>query len=115
MRTAAQGVALTHAHYLEHCHIMPKLKGKPEAMAVALTQRKEAHQAYHLALIFLKTATLKANPQFGVIPDMQLQERLNQWIDGQLNQLIHATSIAAQSKDETQHRITMKPEELRWS
>lgn len=113
MRTAAQGVAVTHQHYMGHCHIMPKLKGKPEAMAITLTQRKEAHRAYHLALGFLKAATLKANPQFGNIPEPRLQERLNQWLDTQLNQLIRETG--QQSVEITEHWVMRAPQEWRWA
>ena len=110
MRTAAKSVAMTHEHYQQHCDVMHKLKGKPDAMAAALTQRKEAHVAYHVALSFLKTATLKANPQLNQEAQPVLQAKLNRWADEQLNRLIGDGKVP-----ETAHQVMIPQQELEWS
>ena len=123
MRTAAKSVAVTHAHYVEHCNVMSKLKGKPEAMAINLKQRKDAHVAYHVALAFLKTATLKHNPQLDLGQNQSItwkdrpakQELLNTHVDAVLNQLIHEQEEQAALPEKTDHIILRKEEELVWN
>lgn len=113
MRIAAQSVATAHAHYVAHCGVMHTLKGKPQAMAAALKNRKDAHVAYHVALAFLKTSTLQANPQLDLVKNKSvhwrdrpaLQTRVYVWADSELGQLIG---------DGASHAVLAEAKEVVW-
>ena len=122
MRTAAKSVAMTHEHYLQHCHTMHTLKGKPEAMAVVLKQRKDAHVAYHVALEFLKEATLQANPQLDLGRDKtihwrdrpQKQALLDQNVDAVLNKLITESLEAENNPPPVDHSVIRAAQQPVW-
>lgn len=122
MWAAAKSVATTHQHYLAHCHLMHQLKGKPEAMAVTLRLRKDAHAAHHIALAFLRTATLKANPQLDLSRNKHinwkdrpaLQQKLNAWADGELDGLI-GSFMPTDALPVTTYAVIVGPADLRWA
>lgn len=113
MRIAAKSVSVAHEHYVENCHIMSSLKGKPDAMKVAIGERKKAHVAYHLALGFLKEATIQANPVFRNIDDKDSEEAIYNWADAQLGKLI-VDSAEKKPIEATDHRVLREPEDWRW-
>ncbi len=115
MRIAAKGVAASHTQYRHACEVMHTLKGDPQAMAASLKKRKDAHAAYHIALKFLKVATLKANPQFEEDRSGVLQQKIEAWIDGQLNRLIAEEADEKSDQNEVVHRIVLPEEEIRWN
>lgn len=95
MRAAATSIAASFHAYQASCYSLPKARARGEIPANLQAQR-ERKAAYHLALKFLATATVKENPRYRVdaYPDLapedrhQLERLLHSYLDGRLNQLI---------------------------
>lgn len=95
MRSAANAVAACYHAYQQSCFDLPKTKGVAKIQALLLAQR-ERKSAYQLALQFLATATLKANPAYDVAARAGLSaEQINElsplithYVDTRLNTLI---------------------------
>ena len=95
MRTAARSVAATFHAYQAACLAMPQANGEAD-LAKLLKQQKETKKAYHLALKFLSTATLKENAAYDANAHREaseavrdeLQPLLQDYLDKRLNQLV---------------------------
>lgn len=118
MRSAAASIAACFSAYQQSCYDLPKAQ-KQERIPQNLQSQRERKQAYHLALKFLHTATLKENPDYHLAnhtqrPDQktsQLQELIDAYLDRKLNALIHLEAnkigdIAYQTND---HPVTRGP------
>lgn len=111
MRTAAKGVAVSHQHYVANCEIMATLKGKEDAMVVAIQERKKAHTAYHMALGFLRESTRQANPSLVALDQHPNAQDIASQVDDQLNQLI----THADGDPKYEHRVIRENENWRWN
>lgn len=110
MQTAAKAVTVSHQHYVENCTIMSQLKGKPDAMVVAIQERKKAHAAYHMALGFLREATIQANSSLQALASHPQSVSVAEQVDTQLNALIYK----GVDGDVYDHRIIRENEDWRW-
>ena len=101
MQAAASTVAASFHAYQQSCFDLPSAANVKEIQANLLAQ-KERRQAYHLAMQFLKTAAMKANPGYDMASQPQLsaaQARelsplLDEYLDRQLNLLIQKEATA---------------------
>ena len=101
MRSAASAVAACFHAYQQSCFDLPATKGVANIQALLRAQR-ERKQAYHLALKFLETASLKENPAYDLsardgLSESQIQELtplITHYLDSRLNQLIQSEVAA---------------------
>ena len=95
MRSAASSVAASFNAYQSSCYDLPNARDAGE-IPQNLQAQRERKQAYHLALKFLSTATLKENPDYNIehyghLADeaqQQLQALLTPYLDRKLNDLV---------------------------
>lgn len=113
MRAAARSVAAGFHAYQTACYDLPKAR-QAGAIPANLQSQRERKQAYHLALKFLATATLKENPAYGEAAWAHLEEPargqmqalLERYLDGRLNTLIREV---ASGRPELVHQADHHP------
>jgi hypothetical protein len=97
MKAAASAVAASFHAYQQSCFDMPKVQGTDQ-MQPTLKAQRERKQAYHLALKFLSTATLKENPAYNAeSTDLYSSEQateikplFDRYLETRLNELIRS-------------------------